>query len=326
MLLSEDVQLLIYAQTAWNTVPTGIPEGYLVPRGSNFELTWNRKLITNDQIQSDGVDRAPGFGDATGSGQGDLIANLLWMVYAEYMWAGAKASTAPVAPATLNHHVVTVARNTVMRTLEMGFIPPALFYRLPDHVFSELHFQLATNGICKLGTKLTSSGLALDPVNAAIDTTPTELVAPTVDYNSLVFFENGADLGEIKSMQVDCVSQIGEKRPPSKGGTSNNGVATELRMKKKTVTGKVVFWFESDARWARVRAGTRTNLKYTLIDGDANDAMGEMKEVVLEPTGVKLNDKDGVIQEFVFQSIRYSNLTETPIKWTHNNSVATYPS
>jgi hypothetical protein len=317
MILTEDVQVQLFRQSAVGTLP-GTPNGILVPRGSDFELPYDQGLIENSQVQADGFQRPSGRGNQKVEGAGNkVVPNLNYLPYQTKAWCGQATTTGSSAPYTT---VCKPNRATLYYLYELGLIPASLFYRFYDMVTSELHFSLATEGIFEVGQKLVGSGkVSFPPSGTSLDTTPTELVAPTVDYTALTLLENGIDAGDMISMTVDCVAEIVQKRPTGAGA-----IATELRLKKKKVSGTVKFYFESDARWARVRTGTRTSLRFTVIDTDSNSAIGDMAEVELESMGPKLADSEGVTQEYKFNAVRYANVTDTPIKFTHLNTTATY--
>jgi hypothetical protein len=307
MILSEDVQVQLFRQTAVGADPI-TPNGILVPRGSDFELPFMQKLLKNEQVQSDGFQRQSGKGNKTAEGGGGkIVANLNFLPYLLKAWCGQNVITG-TGPYT---HVARPNRTTLYYMYELGLIPLALFYKYYDQVTSELHFQLQTEGMYTVQQKLVGSGNVVFAGVTSLDTTPTELVGTTVDLTALTILENATDAGDTISMTIDCVSNPKQKRPTGAGA-----VAKEIKQGEKTVSGKVKFWFESDLRWARVRTGTLTALKGTVIDADGNSVEHYMPEVELESVGPKINDSEGVTQEYTFNAIRKANFTDTPIKFT----------
>jgi hypothetical protein len=317
MILNNDVQVQLFRQLVAGTVP-GTPNGILVPRGSDFELPFNQGLLKNGQVQADGFQRQSGRGNKKVEGAGNkTVPNLNFMPYQTKAWCGQLTTTGSSAPYT---HVAKPNRTTLYYLYELGLIPNPLFYQFFDMVTTELHFSLATEGICEVGQKLVGSGKVNFPGSGtSLDSTSTELVAPTLDYTSLTILDNGLDGADTVSMTVDCVTSNVQKRPTGQGS-----IATEQRAGEKTVTGTVKFFFESDTRWARVRSGTLTPLKFALIDTDNNSVEGLMPEVELESMGPKITDSEGVTQEFKFNAVRKTNVTDTPIKFTHVNTTASY--
>ncbi|HSY51143.1 MAG TPA: hypothetical protein VLC46_20220 [Thermoanaerobaculia bacterium] len=317
MILTNDVQVQLFRQSVIGTAP-GTPNGILVPKGSDFDLPFDQKLIKNTQVQADGVQRQSGRGNQTAEGGGGtVVANLNFLPYLTKAWCGASTTTGSSAPYTT---ISRVTRTTLYYLYEMGLIPLSLFYLYFDQVCSELHFTLQTEGNFEVKTKFIGSGKVNFPGSStSLDTTPTELTASTADMTALTILENTVDGADTVSLSIDCVSTIVQKRPTGQGG-----IAKQLAQGEKTVAGKVKFWFESDARWARARAGTITQLKGTVIDIDTNSFEALMTEVELQPTGPKMSDTAGVTQEYAFNSIRKSNLTDTPIKFTHVNTTASY--
>jgi len=314
MILNEDVQVQFFRQSAVGTDP-GTPNGILVPRGSDFELPFMQKLIKNEQVQADGFQRQSGKGNRTAEGGGGkVVANLNFLPYLIKQWCGQNAITG-TGPYT---HIAKPNRTTLYYLYELGLIPLALFYKLYDQVTTELHFQLQTEGIFEVTQKLVGSGKVPDPGSTSLDSTPTELTGATVDMTALTILENAVDAGDTVSLSIDCVTNSTQKRPTGAGA-----IAKEIRQGGKTVSGKVKFWFESDTRAARVRAGTLTTLKGTVIDVDGNSVEASMAEVELESVGPKITDKDGVTVEYTYNAIRKADLTNTPIKFTTVCATAT---
>jgi len=314
MILTEDVQVQFFRQTAVGADPA-TPNGILVPRGSDFDLPYMQKLIPNEQVQADGIQRQSGKGNKTAEGGGGkLVPNLNFVPYPIKQWCGQNAITG-TGPYT---HIARPNRTTLYYLYELGLIPLSLFYKLYDQVTNELHFQLQTEGLFTLTQKLVGSGAAVMAGAASLDVTPTEIVGAAVDMTGLTILENAVDGGDTVSLSIDCVTNAVQKRPTGQGG-----VAKEIKQGGKKVSGKVKFWFESDARWARVRTGTLTTLKGTVIDVDGNSMEAYMPEVELESTGPKITDNDGVTQEFTYNAIRKTNLVDTPIRFTTVCTTAT---
>jgi hypothetical protein len=304
-------------QTVIGAAPV-TPNGILLPKGSDFDLPFMQKLLENAQVQADGVQRQSGKGNPNTDGAGGkVVANLSFMPYLLKWWCGTLVTTGSATPYS---HVAKVTRAVLLYMFELGLIPYNLFYQYFGYVCTEIHLSLQTEGICELGTKFNGSGKVNFPGSAVtLDTTPTELIGPTLDMSSLVLLENGTDAGDIHSLNIDCVTTNVQKRPTGAGG-----LVTQHAVGKKKVSGKVKFWFESDARWSRVRSGTLTPIRATLADTDGNTGILDLTECELESIGPKITDNDGVTQEYTFNSIRKTNLVDTPLKGTFSNPVAAY--
>jgi len=255
-----------------------------------------QKLLKNSQVQADGFQRQSGKGNkAAEGGGGKVVPNLNFLPYPIKAWCGQNTITG-VGPYT---HIAKPNRTTLYYLYELGLIPLSLFYKYYDQVTSELHFQLQTEGLFEVTQKLVGSGAAVFAGPTSLDTTPTEIVGSAVDMTGLTILENATDAGDTISLSIDCVTTAHQKRPTGQGA-----VAKEIRQGDKTVSGKVKFWFESDARWLRVRSGTVTSLKGTIVDADGNTFEAYMPEVELESVGHKINDTEGVTQEYTFNAIR----------------------
>lgn len=316
MILNEDIQLQMIRQTgAWGSVP-GAPNGILIPRGSSFSVNFDQNVIENPAVFADGIEREPALGNKQTGANGDIIPNLSFLpeLQKDIMGVLVTAGAGPFSHTSNGIDRLTVYR----RMLELGMLPLSLYYRFHDHVVEEAHIKLAVEGILSIGTKWKGTGkVAFPPLNAPLDATPTELVGPVANFCDIVMLENAIDGADMTSLEIDIVKAIKEKRVSGKSGE-----ATELRCGKVRVKVKADFFFESDERWARARAGTVTSLQGTIVAG-ADQSVLTIAEGKLKPVGPKFEGEDGVMQSFEVTAIRKSNVTETPLKWVTTCTTAT---
>ena len=304
MILNEDVQLQIFRQAAYGTDPT-TPNGILMPRGANFTPMFDRKFIDNPQIFADGIEREPGLGNQESGNDGDVVPNLNFFPYIQKAIAGALVETG-TGPYTKTS--TGIARTALLHLFEWGYIPLSLYYKFYDMVLEEAHFKCGVEGIFTVGTKWHGTGnVSFPPSATSLDATPTEITGPSVEYANLVTLENGVDGADMRSLDIDIVMPVVEKRVIGKA------YAQELKRKGAKVTGTVELFFESDTRWARVRAGTPTTLRGTIVAG-ATQAQLDLLEVKLQPTGPKVEGEDGILQKYAYKAFRKTDITNTPIK------------
>jgi hypothetical protein len=317
MILTEDLQLQLLRQSAFGTAP-GTPNGILLPRGSNFTLEYDQKLIDDVQIFADAVEREPGLGNKTSGMNGDLVPNLSFFPVLQEALCGNLAITGSSAPYTLMSS--GISRTVPYYMAELGVLGWALpkYYRWFDLMLSEFHLDMKIEGKMTVGTKWAGTGnVAFPPVGTSIDTTPTELAGPSLNYCDVTNIENAdASAGDIVEVKLDVTRKVVEKRV-----SGSSGVATQLRAGKSQVRLVVTCFWESDARWARARAGTITQVQATAVDNAANSMVMLTTEVKLQPTGPKIEGADGVMQEFAAVSFRKTNTVDTPVKFTTINQL-----
>ena len=105
------------------------------------------------------------------------------------------------------------------------------------------------------------------------------------------------------------------------------GKAKQLLYGTSTVRGTFTQLFETDAQWLKARSATITSLKSTITGPVAlPNYFFEMfePEVKLQPTGLKIDSADGVMQVFNWRSIRKNDATNSPIRFRVANGTATY--
>jgi hypothetical protein len=315
MILGEDIQVQMFRQAAFGVVP-GAPSGILIPRGSGFGVEFDQKFIDNPQVFIDGIEREPALGNKVSSASGDVVPNMNWWPELQKDITGMLV-TSGAGP--YDHLSAGINRQVVpLRLLELGFIPFNLFYRFFDMALAEATIKLAVEGIFTVGTKWTGTGkVSFPPLGASLDATPTELVGETIEFVDTVLLENGVDGGDCTGMEIKIVKSLKEKRVSGKGGEATQIVCGNVRV---AVT--LDFYFESDARWARARAGTLTSAQATIAAG-ADQSVLTFPEGKLNPVGPKQEGEDGVMQKFELRSIRKTNFTQTPINILTTNTTAT---
>lgn len=314
MILNEDVQLAMFRQSAFGAVP-GTPNGILLPRGSNFTPDYDQKFIDNPQVFADGIEREPALGNKVSGATGDVVANLNFFPWLQKAITGVNVITG-LGPYV--HTSAGISRITLLHLLELGFIPLSLYYRYFDMVLSELNLGLKVEGIFTLGTKWTGSGnVAFPPLATSLDATPTEIAGKAVEFVDALITENGLDGADITSLDINVACPVKEKRV-----SGASGMAKELKRGKSMVSGTLEAFFESDARWARARAGTLTPIAATIAAGTDSTVI-TMPECKLTPVGPKIEGDDGILQKFSYKAIRKLNLTDTPIKFVTTCTTAT---
>lgn len=311
----QDVLLTMTKQTVVGSVP-GSAAAIVIPIAKGAQgPEHKRNKIENEARFKDGYKRPFALGNHNSGADMPMVSNLDVFGYPLAGLCG--GLTDGVTTGGLTPHTGKPTKTVFYYTLEESYdgMTPPVFYQYADQTFTELTIDYDQEGMFKPTFKTVGTGLLI-PSATSMDSTPTEVPGAPAEMANWSTLTDGIDEANVQKCQLNV------KREAIVVRAGNGGVGRAIRIGEITVSGTITIIFNSDALYAKARAGVPLSFELEITRGTKSFA-ALMPETLLEPSGPKKQSGNVIVQEFAFDA-HVDTDANSPVLFTLENGIASH--